>query len=391
MHPSLTIAGKDLRERMRDRSAFVLAIVVPFALAAIFTLLFGPAAVPKAFEYAVVDLDRTPVTESFVADVLGSLDEQGVAVVHRVGEDGARAGVRDGTFDAAFLLSEGFAAGMASPDPVGLEVLGSPDAPTATQVARAVARSYAEGLDAARVAVAGVLTARPGLSQADIDRVAQQTVHGTAPVRLEDVSTTTRVLDVKTQFAAGMAVFFLLFTVQFGVSSLIDERSAGTLGRLLAAPVRRGAVLVGKLLTSVVLGVVCLTVLVLGTTLMLGASWGHPAGVALLVVAGVLAGTGITSVVASLARTSEQAGSWQAVVAVTLGLLGGTFFPIQQSGNLLATLSLATPHAWFMRGLSDLAGGGGALQVLPAVGALLAMAAVTGGVAALRIGRVVAP
>jgi ABC-2 type transport system permease protein len=264
-----------------------------------------------------------------------------------------------------FLLPKGFAAGVASPDPVGLEVLGSADAPTATQVARAVARSYADGLDAARVAVAGVLAARPGLTRTDIDRVAEETIHGTAPVRLEDVSATTRVLDVKTQFAAGMAVFFLLFTVQFGVSSLIDERSAGTLGRLLAAPVPRGAVLVGKLLTSVVLGVVSLTVLV--------------------------AGTGITSVVASLARTSEQAGSWQAVVAVTLGLLGGTFFPIQQSGDLLATLSLATPHAWFMRGLGDLAGGGGALEVLPAVVALLAIAAVTGGLAALRIGRVVAP
>jgi ABC-2 type transport system permease protein len=55
--------------------------------------------------------------------------------------------------------------------------------------------------------------------------------------------------------------------------------------------------------------------------------------VGLLVISGVLAATGITSVVASLARTAEQAGSWQAVVAVSLGLLGGSFFPVQQSGS----------------------------------------------------------
>jgi ABC-2 type transport system permease protein len=148
---------------------------------------------------------------------------------------------------------------------------------------------------------------------------------------------------------------------------------------------------VGKLLTSIVLGVVSLTVLVVATTLLLGATWGDPLGVALLIVAGVLAGTGITSVVASFARTPEQAGSWQAVVAVTLGLLGGAFFPIQQSGSFMATASLVTPHAWFLRGLGSLVGEGGVPDVMPAVAALLCFALVTGAVAAARIGRVVAP
>ena len=96
------------------------------------------------------------------------------------------------------------------------------------------------------------------------------------------------------------------------------------------------------------------------------------------------------AVVVPLARTAEQAGSWQAVVAVTLGMLGGAFFPIQQSGSFMATASLVTPHAWFIQGLGNLAGGDVA-DVLPAVGALLLMAALTGTVALRRIGRVVAP
>jgi ABC-2 type transport system permease protein len=181
-----------------------------------------------------------------------------------------------------------------------------------------------------------------------------------------------------------------MVTVQLGVTSLNDERSDGTLARLLAAPVRRSSILLGKLLTSIVLGVTSLTVLVVASTLLLGAEWGNPVGVALLVLAGVLAATGITSVVASLARTSEQAGNWQAVVAVSLGLLGGAFFPIQQSGSFLATASLITPHAWFLRGLGTLAGGG-VVDVLPAVLALLVFAAVTGGIALTRIDKVVAP
>jgi ABC-2 type transport system permease protein len=271
-----------------------------------------------------------------------------------------------------------------------MDVVGSVDAATASDVARSVATSYVDGLNAARVAVAALVRAGVGLTPADIQQVAEQTVHGAAPVALRDTSAAARLLDTKTYFAAGMAVFFLMFTVQFGVSSLIEERTEGTLPRLLAAPVSRASIVLGKLLTSVVLGVVSISVLVVGTSLLLGASWGNPAGVAMLIVAGVLAATGITAVIASLARTAEQAGSWQAVVAVTLGMLGGAFFPIQQSGSFMATVSLITPHAWFLRGLGNLAGGGVA-TVLPAVGALLLIAALTGAVALRRIGRVVAP
>jgi ABC-2 type transport system permease protein len=392
MHPALTLAAKDLRQRLRDRSAVMLAVVVPLVLAAIFSVLFGPSSTPRAFEYGVVDADGSAMTRGFTTEVLGALEDAEVAEVVAV-EDvaAARGQVRDGDLDAAFLLPAGFDAGVRGDQPVTITVVGSPDSVTATSVARSVARSYVEGLNAVRVAVAAIGSSGVRLSPQDIEQVAEQTVHGVSPVVLADVSAGARVLDAKTYFAAGMAVFFLLFTVQFGVSSLIDERAEGTLSRLLAAPVPRWSILAGKLLTSVVLGVASLTVLVLATSLLLGAAWGNPLAVGALVLCGVLAATGITAVVASTARTAEQAGSWQAVVAVSLGLLGGAFFPIQQSGSFLATASLITPHAWFMQGLANLSGGGGLGVVAPACAALLVMAAATGAIALARIDRVVAP
>jgi ABC-2 type transport system permease protein len=370
----------------------MLAVVVPLVLAAIFSVLFGPAATPRAFEYAVVDGDDSQLSHAFTAEVLGGLERADVAEVVALQDvSAARRRVGAGDLDAAFVLPRGFDAGVRGEGPVAVGVIGSADSPTAVSVARSVARSYVEGPNAVRVAVAAVAATGRPMAPSDVRRVAEQTVHGASPVDLTDVSATARVLDAKTYFAAGMAVFFLLFTVQFGVSSLVDERAEGTLSRLLAAPVPRWAILAGKLLTSFVLGVASVSVLVVATTVLLGADWGDPSAVALLVVAGVLAATGITAVVASTARTAEQAGSWQAVVAVSLGLLGGAFFPIQQSGSVMATLSLVTPHAWFMQGLADLSAGGGVGQVLPAVGALLVIATVTGTVALLRIGRVVAP
>src|SRR5438876_27517 len=79
------------------------------------------------------------------------------------------------------------------------------------------------------------------------------------PVAVNDVSAHTKELDQKSFFAAGMAVFFLFFTVQFGVTSLLEERNDGTLARLLAAPISRASILGGKLLTSFLLGVISMT------------------------------------------------------------------------------------------------------------------------------------
>jgi ABC-2 type transport system permease protein len=94
---------------------------------------------------------------------------------------------------------------------------------------------------------------------------------------------------------------------------------------------------------------------------------------------------------ATVARTPEQAGYWQSIIALVLGMLGGSFFPVAQAGGLIEKLSLFTPHAWFLRGLTEMSGGGSPGNALPAVGALLLFTAVTGGAALLRLGDLARP
>jgi ABC-2 type transport system permease protein len=188
-----------------------------------------------------------------------------------------------------------------------------------------------------------------------------------------------------------MAILFVFLTVQFGVLGLLEEKENGTMGRLLAAPISRRAVVAGKALTSFILGVVSMAVLVAGTTLLLGASWGNSWGVAILVLAAVIAAMGIMFVVAAFARTAEQAGNLQAIIGFVLAMLGGSFFPISQVGGFIAKLSLITPHAWFLRGLGDLAASGGVGTVFPAALYIALFGLVTGGLAQFRIGKVLAP
>jgi linearmycin/streptolysin S transport system permease protein len=207
---------------------------------------------------------------------------------------------------------------------------------------------------------------------------------------LVDTATGLRQLSWTTYFSSAMAILFLFFAVQAGMLSLFEERRQGTLARILAGPIRPGTILWGKALGSFVTGVTSMAVLIVATTLLLGADWGPPLGVALIVAAAVTSAIGITTLVTSFLKTFDGASAANAAVAMTLGILGGTFSPTAQAPEAMQTLSLLTPHAWFLRGLAEMQGGGTIADALPAVAVLLAVGLVTGAIGFARARRLVA-
>jgi ABC-2 type transport system permease protein len=220
---ALLITGKDLQQRLRDRSALLVAIVVPLVLAAIFGLIFKNATGGRVtFTFGLVDQDRGAAAQQFVSDVLKPLQRSGLIVIRREPTLSAgRSAANNNKVAAVFVLPAGYSAAVASGRPAGLRVLGSVDAPIGAQVAQAIAGSYADRIDTLRIAQSA---ARAGLLRAGGSPPAA----ALAPVRIVDASSKNRQLDAGTFYSAGMAVFFLFFTVQFGVSSLLDERRDGT-------------------------------------------------------------------------------------------------------------------------------------------------------------------
>lgn len=390
MSAALLIAAKDARERLRDRSLLLFALFLPLALAYVFSLILGGSGGgPELFRYGVLDSDRGEIAATFTDEVLPAVADSGVIAVRPVGSLDEARGLVDGSdLAAVFVVPAGFSAAVQSGRPAQIEIIGDVDSALGVQVARAIAESFTAELNAVRLSVAA---ATAGGAPVDAEALVARAMAAASPVTLNDAATDDRELDVKTYLSASMAVFFLFFTVQFGVLSLLDERRTGTMARLLAAPISRGSILAAKLLVTFGIGVLSMGALAVATSLLLGARWGNPVGVAILIVAGVAAATGVMALVASLARTVDQASNWQAIIAVVLGVFGGVFFPISQVGGMLATLSYVTPHRWFLQGLADLTGGGGlGVVVVPAL-AMFAFAVVAGAVAAIRIGKVVQP
>jgi linearmycin/streptolysin S transport system permease protein len=380
------ICAKDLKARLRDRSALLIGIVVPLALAFIFNLIFsGISGNSGVISLGVVDADHGAASQAFTQQVLPAVNRSGLITLRTEATAGrARALAADGTLDAVIVIPAGFSARVRAGQSASMQVIGNVDAGIAAEVARSITEAYAAELNRVRLSVATAAAGRGGAG--DTRALTAQAAATATPVAVSDVSAQTKELDTKSFFAAGMAVFFLFFTVQFGVTSLLEERSEGTLARLLAAPISRASILGGKLMVSFLLGVTSMAVLAVATSLLFGADWGNPLGVAVLIVAAIAAAMGIMSLIAALAKNAEQAANWQSVAAVALGLLGGTFLPASQAPGVLSTLTFAAPQAWFLRGLGDLRGGSLGVVWLPAL-AMLGFAVVAGGLALFRLRR----
>lgn len=386
---AVVIALKDLRLRLRDRSAIVLAFIAPLILAFIISSALGQDEGIFRATFAVIDDDRSDISKSFVEGIRSVPALENLDMKEVPNRDEAITLMDKTEATAAFVIPSGFAQSVTSGQTAKLTVIKSPNFPVGGQVAQALADAFAAEINAGgltiRTAVDSGLLAKPGAP--DLNTLIQKAVEGRIPVTLVDGQIGVNEVSNADYFAPGMTIFFLFFTVQFGALGILAERRDGTLPRLLAAPIKSSTVIFGKQLASFVLGLGSMLTMMVVTSILLDANWGDPIAAVALAVAITLAAMGVTGLAISLARTQEQASGFGSITAMGLALLGGNFLQVTDAPWIIRKLSLLTPNGWALRSFFDLAAeGGGIATVLPGLGAILAFALVTG-VLALMVGR----
>ncbi|MFJ1704157.1 ABC transporter permease [Kitasatospora sp. NPDC088346] len=171
----------------------------------------------------------------------------------------------------------------------------------------------------------------------------------------------------------------------YGASfTLVSWRKKRVLRRLRLAPVSPGAVVGARVAVS---GVVALAqtaiFLAVATTpffgLKLSGSWWL---VVPLVLCATIAFMSIGLVTGAAAKSEEAANGINQMIILPMSFLGGAFFPLDGAPGWLQTVSKVFPlHYLVTSAQSVLSRGGGLMDVLPAMGGLLAFAAVMSAVA----------
>lgn len=151
----------------------------------------------------------------------------------------------------------------------------------------------------------------------------------------------------------GITVLFVFLTAAATARSIYDEKRTGSFRRLLAAPISKAALLVGKMLPTLLISILQVVVIfatgvfifpLLGLDrLQLGES---PLALVLLVFVVALCSTGLGILIAALARTEAQIGGVSATVLWVMAFIGGSIMPLFLFNESLAMIGRYTPHGW---------------------------------------------
>ncbi|MCL4879372.1 MAG: ABC transporter permease [Anaerolineae bacterium] len=397
MNTIINIARLHITLQLQNRSTYLQSFIVPIAM--MFILGIAISGQSPVLHLDIVDEDQTERSAEFIQairDAEGdtlvevclygseknaeSCDLEDDAAYEKVGEDR----IKEGSTTAILMIPVGFGAALEAGESVAL-IYQSNDqfnAPTITRTAVETAISEVGG--SALIARIGVETAEEffgGSSTSDLPELQTEARAGlqNPPAQLVTKSTGKNPNQVfgASQSVPGIGTMFVLFSLTGLAINLVLEREQGTLQRLFTLPAPKSYIVIGKVLGAFFFGVIQFTVFVVVGILM-KVDWGsNYLAIALVVLAYCFAGTALGFAMATLVRTSNQAGGISTLIVLTLAPLGGAWWPLEIVPESMQTVGHLSPIAWAMDGFGDIIyDGGGVMDVLPEVGVLLLMAGV---------------
>ncbi len=403
---------KELRALLRDVHGLLVLFIMPAVFILIMSLAlrdtFALDAADK-LNWRYHDADSSDASAELLKELAGAPD----AVLHaRAVADHAalEAALRAGAAQLGLQIAAGYEKSLARARSAGPVLIieaeaGTPAALVAAFQAR-VERAYALARARAQLTALTQLDAENddetptaesagGAAQPGEDTALDRAILAPGAVQLNWRHATQVPLTSVQQSVPAWLVFAMFFVVIPLSTIFIAERQHGTLQRLRSLQVPMHTVLLAKLLPFHAINLLQTVLMLLigrylvpalgGDALALNVSW-----VALWLMASAVsvAALAFALLIASLARTTEQATTIGGVANILFAALGGVMVPKLVMPLAMQQLTVLSPMAWGLEGfLAIFLQGADALAVLPRAAVLLVLAALLFLLTLWRLGR----
>ena len=248
MRHVLLVCIKDLRQRIRDRTAILTAIVAPLALTALMGLALGGSQGGVGMRLCIADLDHSKVSSGFVDFVERPALRGAIRVEPVASLPAAERMIQEHQAECALVMRPGFGRAIMSGNPPPAEILAARGEQFAMQATSELLRDF-------------------------IYRAAIPHDRAVPEVTTLSAGGQMRMVDF---FAASMAVLFLNFGVLSGVRALQAEVDSRTMVRLIASPTPPYAIVAGKFAALLILGLIQMGTMIAATSFLFGTRWGNP-------------------------------------------------------------------------------------------------------------------
>lgn len=379
---ALLIARLDLGIMLRQKETLLWAFLMPvifFYFIGTVTKGFGDG--PDQEELAV----RVAPDAGFLADeVLRRLEEQGFKLVRPDGDPESETTFEES--ERRLSLPAGFTAGVLAGEQQEVLFKRASEGLSAQHDDFRLRRAVYTVLADVIAAVAPKGSGAPRLAELSADDL--EALRAQPRSLALEVSQAGRRKIIPTGFEQAvpgtMVMFTMIVLLTTGASSLLVERRAGLLRRLASAPMRRGAVVLGKWGARVGLAAVQVAFAMAVGRYLFGVRWGDGLpmlGCVLLAYAGLLASLSI--LVGTFAKTEGQAIGLSVLATNVFAALGGCWWPIEVTPRFMQKLALFLPTGWTMDAMHKLVSfGAPASAALPHVLGMALCALVLGALAA---------
>jgi ABC-2 type transport system permease protein len=380
---AFSIAYKDLQVLLKNRGAIIQLFLLPILFTVIMSGALGSLGAKEEKDtripLAVVNLDSGDAGKKF----LSGLEAAGGVRVENYDQAQAQALLDDNKIMRILTIPANLSSSLAMNQPTTIQILNHKDADI-------------QETEAVRLIVEGVAMNMMLESQILFSLQQMSEMQATAPLAFQEAFSSERLQEqAEMQFeephelvsvdqkipaqkaqeerlaeaqptmedvaVPGFAVMFVFLTAQATALSIFTEKKVGSFRRLLAAPISKTTLLLGKMLPNVITGILQVVIIfafgvwgmkALGLKpVSLGNDW---LALVLTLLLLVMCSTSMGLVIAAITRTESQIGSLSTFLLWGLGFLGGCFMPLFLLERFLKQLPMVVPHYWAKRALESL-------------------------------------
>lgn len=401
---ALSITWKDIRLALQDSGTLIYLFVLPLIFVFLFTGGLSAVAGEESEETAAAGIPlpvaNEDVTGALAQTLLDKLAAAGSVTLQMTAQAEAEAQMETGRIMHLLLIPASFSTDFAAGMPTQLRLINHPNADiNETEALRLAVDGVAQDLALEQQLIASLehmgamqAAAAPeeqlfaternvAQARAQFTRAQGQPLVALSQIEPGSMAASVELPDfgdVQIKIP-GFAILFAFLAAQAVARSIYDEKKIGSFRRLLAAPLSKSSLLLGKMMTNFIMVLVQFAVsFAVGIFLLplVGLdrlTLGHdPLALTLLCLLVALCSTSLGVLIAALAHTDNQIGGLSTVIIWGTGFLGGAMIPTFFLGDFLNSVAKVVPQYWAIDAFYDLLVlGQGLPQIAPALLALL--------------------
>ena len=354
----LTVFKISLLRLWNNKHELLLIFVVPVMFFSIFAMIFsrGVGTKVKQVSVSIVNDDTSPRTARVIRSLLENEEIRRVTGIGNTSPDWpiyklARAII--GSLEAEVVIYFPPSNSGEDAQETPIQILNEGTNPISARVVEAA-------LSQAIVSESRPQRISPPASSSGLVQFASSTLpelHDQVPVPIElefehqSVFASNKHQPKIAMYAAGIAVMFLLFSSSGAGASLLEEKEAGTLERLMGSRLSLGELLAGKWIYIAALGFVQLSVMFLWGQLVFSVDLlGHLPGFVAMSVATTAAAASFALFLAVICKSRNQLNGVALVVVLTMSALGGSMIPRYIMSESMQKMGKLTFNGWALDG-----------------------------------------